>query len=71
MKKHEGIFVVLAPSPSFRDVVSIVKADEQVMLVALGRRLQVPAPRTSELSFLTPVMRDPKATRARATPSRD
>ena len=41
MKDHRRIFVVLAPRPSFRDVVAVFKADDEVVLMSGRRRLEV------------------------------
>lgn len=41
MENHEGVFIVLAPSPGFRDVVGVVEVDDQAMLVSCGGRFEV------------------------------
>lgn len=36
VKDHESVFVVLTPGPGFRDVVGVVEADDELMLMSCG-----------------------------------
>src|SRR5207244_10511004 len=41
VEEHGDILVILAPSPGFDDVIGVVEAEDQVMLVSRGRRFEV------------------------------
>src|SRR5260370_8724582 len=41
VKNHERIFVALTPSPGFRDVVGVLEAHDQAMMMSLGRIFEV------------------------------
>jgi len=52
VEEHGDVLVSFAPGPGFREVVGVVEAKDEVMLVTVEGDLRLPAPSKSKLSSL-------------------